>query len=106
MLSADNEGIASRSWEGLERVMTVIVTACSAFGLTVPEVKTEIMCLKPKAGGICRSRSMQPARYTNKPTRVCVLGRGYHRRQRPQYWNNAASSEGLGVLPAVQNGRI
>ena len=61
--------------------MTVIVTACSAFGLTVSETKTDIMCLQTKGGERCRSQSMQPARYTNN--RVCVLGRGYHRRQRP-----------------------
>ena len=31
--------------------MTVIVTACSAFGLTVSEAKKEIMCLQNKGGG-------------------------------------------------------
>ena len=31
--------------------MTVIVTACAAFGLTVSEAKTEIMCLQTKGGG-------------------------------------------------------
>ena len=31
--------------------MTVIVTACAAFGLTVPEATTEIMCLRTKGGG-------------------------------------------------------
>ena len=30
--------------------MTVIVTACAAFGLTVSEAKTEIMCLQTKGG--------------------------------------------------------
>ena len=43
MLYADDVGIASRSSEGPERMMTVIVTACSAFGLTVSEPKTDIM---------------------------------------------------------------
>ena len=32
------------------RKMTVIVTACSAFGITVSEVKTKIMCLQTKGG--------------------------------------------------------
>ena len=32
-------------------MMTVIVTACSSFGLTVSEPKTEIMCLQAKGGG-------------------------------------------------------
>ena len=34
MLYADDAGVVSRSPEGLERMMTVIVTACVAFGLT------------------------------------------------------------------------
>ena len=51
MLYADDAGIVSQSSEGLERMMTVIVTACSSFGLTVSEAKTEIMCLKTKGGG-------------------------------------------------------
>ena len=37
MLYADDAGIVSRSSEGLERMMMVIVTAWSAFGLTVSE---------------------------------------------------------------------
>ena len=32
-------------------MMTMIVTACAAFGLTVPEATTEIMCLRTKGGG-------------------------------------------------------
>ena len=31
--------------------MTVIVTACAAFGLTVSEANTKIMCLQTKGGG-------------------------------------------------------
>ena len=50
MLYADDAGIVSRSSEGLERMMTVIVTACSSFGLTVSEAKTDIMCLETKGG--------------------------------------------------------
>ena len=37
MLYADDAGIVSQSPGGLERMMTVIVTACSSFGLTVSE---------------------------------------------------------------------
>ena len=51
MLYADDAGIVLRSSEGLERMMTVIVTACSAFGLTVSEAKADIMCLQTKGGG-------------------------------------------------------
>ena len=50
MLYADNAGILSRSPGGLERMMTVIVNACSALRLTVPEVKAEITCLQTKGG--------------------------------------------------------
>ena len=32
-------------------MMTMIVTTCAAFGLTVSEAKTEIMCLRTKDGG-------------------------------------------------------
>ena len=48
---AADAGIASRSPEGLEKMMTVIVTACAAFGLTVSKAKTEIRCLQTKGGG-------------------------------------------------------
>ena len=51
MLYTDDAGIVSRSPKGLGRMMTVIVTACSAFVLTVSEAKTEIMCLQTKGGG-------------------------------------------------------
>ena len=48
MLYADDVGIVSRSSQRLEKMMTVIVTAWSAFGLTVYQAKTEIMCLQTK----------------------------------------------------------
>ena len=48
MFYADDAGIVSRLPERLEKMMTVIVSACAAFGLTVSEAKTEIMCLQTK----------------------------------------------------------
>ena len=48
---ADDASIISRSPEGSEKMMTVIVTASAAFGLTVSEAKTEVMCLQTKGGG-------------------------------------------------------
>ena len=54
ILYADDAGIVSRSPEGLEKMMTVIVTACAAFVLTVSGAKTDIMCLKTKGGGHVR----------------------------------------------------
>ena len=40
MLYADDAVIVSRSSEGPDRMMTVILTACSAFELMVSEAKT------------------------------------------------------------------
>ena len=51
MLYEDDAGIESRSSEGLEKMMTVIVTACSSVGRTVSKMKTEMMCLQTKCGG-------------------------------------------------------
>ena len=46
MLYADDAGVVSRSPEQLRKMMEVIVVVCAAFGLTVSEAKTEIMCLR------------------------------------------------------------
>ena len=106
MLYADDAGIVSRSSEGLERMMTVIVTACSSLELTASEAKTEKMCLQTNNGGkvpftinaagqvykqtiefvylggaILHDQCSRPGIQTNNP--VCILGRGYHLRQRP-----------------------
>ena len=51
MLYADDTGIVSRSPEGLEKMVTVIASACSAFGLTVSDAKTNIMCLQSNGEG-------------------------------------------------------
>ena len=83
MLFADDAGIVSRSSEGLERMMTVIVTACSAFGFTVSEAKTEIMCLEIKSAGKVSFTINAAGQVYKTNNRVCVLGRGYHRRQKP-----------------------
>ena len=48
MLYADDAGAVSQSPEQLRKMMGVIVVVCAAFGLTVPEAKTEIMCLRAK----------------------------------------------------------
>ena len=48
MLNADDARIVSQSPEKLRKVMGVIVVVCAAFGLTVSETKTEIMCLRTK----------------------------------------------------------
>ena len=48
MLYADDAGVVSQSPEQLRKMMGVIVVVCAAFGLTVAEAKTEIMCLRAK----------------------------------------------------------
>ena len=48
VLYADDAGVVSRSPEQLRKVMGVIVVVCVAFGLTVSEAKTEIICLRAK----------------------------------------------------------
>ena len=48
MLYADDAGVVSESPEQLRKMMGAIVVVCTAFGLTVSEAKTEIMCLRAK----------------------------------------------------------
>ena len=48
MLYADDAGVVSRSPEQLRKMIELIVVVCAAFGLTVSEAKTEIMCLRTK----------------------------------------------------------
>ena len=48
MLYADDAEVVSQSPEQLRKMMGVIVVVCAAFGLTVSEAKTEIMCLRTK----------------------------------------------------------
>ena len=48
MLYADDAGVVSQPPEQLRKMMGVVVVACAAFGLTVSEAKTKIMCLRSK----------------------------------------------------------
>ena len=48
MLYADDAGVVSQSPEQLRKMVGVIVVVCVAFGLTVSETKTEIVCLRAK----------------------------------------------------------
>ena len=48
MLYADDAGVVSQSPEQLKKIMGVIAEVRGAFGLTVSEAKTEIMCLRAK----------------------------------------------------------
>ena len=48
MIYADDTAVVSQSPEQLRKMMVVNVTVCEAFGLTVLEAKTEIMCLRTR----------------------------------------------------------
>ena len=48
MLYADDAGVVSQTPAQLRKMIGVIVVVCAAFGLTVSEAKTEIMCLRSK----------------------------------------------------------
>ena len=48
MLYADDAGVVLQSPEQPRKMMGVSVVVCAAFGLTVSEAKTEIVCLRAK----------------------------------------------------------
>ena len=48
MFCADDARVVSQSPEQPRKMMGAIVVVCAAFGLTVSEAKTEIMCLRAK----------------------------------------------------------
>ena len=48
MLYADDARVVSQSPKQLRKMMGVIVVVCAAFGLTVSEARTQIMCLRAK----------------------------------------------------------
>ena len=56
MLYADDAGVVTQSPEQQRKMMGVILAVCAAFGLTVSEDKTEIMCLRTK--GILESTTI------------------------------------------------
>ena len=81
MLYADDVGIVSRSpEEGLEKMMTVIMAACAAFGLTVSEAKMETMYLQTKGGG-------------HVPSTVTAVGQVYKQTVEFVYLGGAISAD-------------
>ena len=81
MLYADDAGIVSRPPNGPERMMTVIVTACAAIGLTMSEAKTVIMCLQTNNG-------------RNVPFTVTVAGQVYKQTTEFVYLGGDISADG------------
>ena len=48
MFYADNARVVSQSPVPRRKMMGMIMVVCAAFGLTVSETKTEVMCLRTK----------------------------------------------------------
>ena len=74
MLYADDAGVVSQSPEQLKKMMGVIVVVCAAFGLTVSEAKTEIMCLRAKGMPESTATFSVEARCTTRRTSLYTLG--------------------------------
>ena len=55
-------------------MLTVIVTACSAFGLTVSEAKKYILCLQTKGGGRVSFTINAAGRVYKQKTEFVYLG--------------------------------
>ena len=72
MLYADDVGVVSRSPEQLIKMMEVIVVMCAAFGLTVSEAKTDIMCLR--ATGMPESSVEAAGQVYNQANEFVSLG--------------------------------
>ena len=63
MFYADDAGVVSQSREKQRKMMGVIVVVCSAFGITVSEAKTAIMCYSGgRQDNAVRLRHVEPAR--------------------------------------------
>ena len=74
MLYADDAGVVSQSSEQLRKMIGVIAVVCAAFGLTVSEAKTEIMCLR--ARGVPESTAIFSVE-TAGQVYVCMYGHIY-----------------------------
>ena len=55
--------------------MTVIVTACSSFRLSVSETQTEIMCLETKGGGKVSFTTNAAGQVKSKHSSLCTRAR-------------------------------
>ncbi|MEM7457337.1 MAG: hypothetical protein AAF456_23580, partial [Planctomycetota bacterium] len=66
-LYANDACIISRTSSSLFKMMTVIVTACREFGLTVPEAKTETMLVRSQTGTLGINAAGQVYKKTTLP---------------------------------------
>ena len=106
MLYADDAGIVSRSLEGLERMITAIMTASSAFGLMVSEAKTEFMCLQIKGGGKVSFTINAAGQVYKQTIEFVYLGGAISADRYLSIEITRRLLRGLGVLPAVQDGNL
>ena len=82
------------------------MTACSSFGLTVSEAKTDIICLQAKGGGKV-SFTINAAGQVNKQTIEFVyLGGAITADRYLSIEITRRLQRALGVLPAVQDGNL
>ena len=95
---ADDAGVVSQSPEQLRKMMGVIVVVCAAFGLSVSEAKTEIMCLRAK--GMPESTATFSVEAAGHE-RVCIP-RGKRQPQcRPVHRGRPAHTQRMVQLPEV-----
>ena len=100
MLYADDACIVSRTSSNLEKMMTVTVTACREFGLTVSEAKTETMLLHSQTGTLSINVAGQAYKQANN---FCIPGGINRGERRPLRGNQEARTTSMGELPKVQS---
>ena len=103
ILYADDAGGFSQSPEQLGKIIGVIVVVCAAFGLTVAEAKTEIMCLRTKTmpestATLSIEAAGQVSTQTNK---FVYYGGGRQPQCRPVHRGQSAHTQRIVELPNV-----
>ena len=99
---------SSQSPEQLSKMMVVIVTVCAAFGLTVSEAKTEIMCLRTRGTpDAAASFSVEAAGQVYKQTHdfVYLGGNVNHDAGLPIHQSRPAHTQRLVQLPSERSPR-
>ena len=100
---ADDAGVVSQSPEQPRKMMGVIVVVCAAFGLTVSETKTEIMCLRAK--GMPESTatfSVEAAgQVYNQTNEFAYLGGNVNHNADPLHRGRPAHTQRMVQLPEV-----
>ena len=103
MFCADDAGVVSQSPEQLRKMMGMVVVVCAAFGLTVSEAKTEIMCLRAKGNagvhGHIQRRSSGPG--VQPDERVCIPGGKSQPQCRPVHRGRPAHTQRMVQLSEV-----